>query len=210
MMAPLSVSLTDDTQIGRGQATDGVDKSPMEESYRKIWERIASGVQLHVSADAFQRWFAAIELVHADDVALTLQVPNTIFQLWIESNYLNLVEAATIAVLGSPREIKFRICQNGKSELPSNSNVELAGEPQSVIHEQESEAASVQGMNPRNSFDTFVVGSNNQFPHAAALAVAQSPAKTYNPLFVYGGVGLGKTHLMQAIGQQVMDLKKKI
>jgi hypothetical protein len=88
MMAPLSVSLTDDTQIGRGQATDGVDKSSMEESYRKIWERIASGVQLHVSADAFQRWFAAIELVHADDVALTLQVPNTIFQLWIESNYL--------------------------------------------------------------------------------------------------------------------------
>jgi chromosomal replication initiator protein len=208
MVAPLSVSPKDDTQTGRGQATDGVDKSPMEESYRKIWERIASGVQPHVSADAFQRWFAAIELVCADEVALTLQVPNTIFQLWIESNYLNLVEAATIAVLGSPREIKFRISQNGKAEPPSNSGGELAGEPKSVIREQECEAASVQGMNPRNSFDTFVVGSNNQFAHAAALAVAQSPAKTYNPLFVYGGVGLGKTHLMQAIGQQVMDRKK--
>jgi len=167
MVAPLSVSCKGDTQTGCGQAIDPVDKSPMEESYRKIWERIASGVQPHVSADAFQRWFAAIELVQADEVALTLQVPNTIFQLWIESNYLNLVEAATIAVLGSPREIKFRIIQNGKTEPSSNVSGELAGEPQPVIREQECEAASVQGMNPRNSFDTFVVGSNNQFAHAA-------------------------------------------
>ncbi len=177
----------------------------MEESYRKIWERIASGIQPHVSADAFQRWFAAIELVHADELSLTFQVPNTIYQLWIESNYLNLVQSATLTVLGSPREIKFRICENGKAEPVA----ELSNEPAPQrIQENETESASVLGMNPRNSFDTFVVGSNNQFAHAAALAVAQSPAKTYNPLFVYGGVGLGKTHLMQAIGQQVMDRKK--
>ena len=87
----------------------------MEDSYRRIWDEIASGIRPHVSADAFQRWFAAIELVHADEMALTFEVPNTIYQLWIESNYLSLVESAALAVLGSPREIKFRVSENGKA-----------------------------------------------------------------------------------------------
>src|SRR6202047_31575 len=181
----------------------------MEDSYRRIWDEIASGIHPHVSADAFQRWFAAIDLVHADELALTFEVPNTIYQLWIESNYLNLVEAAALAVLGSPREIKLRVTENGKKDRPPESKTEPPGNPlQTRSQEKEHEPASNDGMNPRNSFETFVVGSNNQFAHAAALAVAQSPAKTYNPLFIYGGVGLGKTHLMQAIGQQVMDRKK--
>ncbi len=181
----------------------------MEDSYRRIWDEIGSGIRPHVSADAFQRWFATIDLVHADELALTFEVPNTIYQLWIESNYLNLVEAAALAVLGSPREIKFRVSENGKSVRPPETKVEPAGDQlHARIQEKESEPAGNHGMNPRNSFETFVVGSNNQFAHAAALAVAQSPAKTYNPLFIYGGVGLGKTHLMQAIGQQVADRKK--
>ena len=181
----------------------------MEESYRKIWDEIASSIQPRVSIDAFQRWFAAIELVQADELALTFQVPNTIYQLWIESNYLNLVQSATLSVLGSPRDIKFRIAENGKTNVLTGSTTEKSSEPPQVkIPEKEFEAAGNHGMNPRNSFETFVVGSNNQFAHAAALAVAQSPAKTYNPLFIYGGVGLGKTHLMQAIGQQVMDRRK--
>jgi chromosomal replication initiator protein len=181
----------------------------MEESYRRIWDEIASNIRPHVSVDAFQRWFAAIELVQADELALTFQVPNTIYQLWIESNYLNLVQSATLSVLGSPRDIKFRMAENGKINPLAESRMEQSSEPPPArIQEKEPEAASNHGMNPRNSFETFVVGSNNQFAHAAALAVAQSPARTYNPLFIYGGVGLGKTHLMQAIGQQVMDRKK--
>src|SRR6201984_3275552 len=181
----------------------------MEESYRGIWDEIASGIQPHVSVDAFQRWFAAIELIQADELALTFQVPNTIYQLWIESNYLNLVQSATLSVLGSPRQIKFRVMESGKTNALAESRVEPSSEPpQARIQEKEAEPASNHGMNPRNCFETFVVGSNNQFAHAAALAVAQSPAKTYNPLFIYGGVGLGKTHLMQAIGAQAMDRKK--
>ena len=181
----------------------------MEESYRKIWEQIASEIQPRVSADAFQRWFATLELVQADEITLTFQVPNTIYQLWIESNYLSLVQSAILAVLGGPREIKFWVADNGKPGGLGEPRIEPVSEPpQPILADQEAEVASNHGMNPRNTFDTFVVGSNNQFAHAAALAVAQSPSKTYNPLFIYGGVGLGKTHLMQAIGQQAMDRKK--
>src|SRR6266404_190318 len=181
----------------------------MEESYRKIWDKIASEIQPRVSGDAFQRWFAAIELVQADELGLTFQVPNTIYQLWIESNYMSLVQSATLAVLGSPRTINFRIADSGKPGSLSDARLEQVSEtPQPILADQEAEVATNHGMNPRNTFDTFVVGPNNQFAHAAALAVAQSPAKTYNPLFIYGGVGLGKTHLMQAIGQQAMDRKK--
>ena len=181
----------------------------MEESYRKIWEQIASEIQPRVSADAFQRWFAALELVQADEITLTFQVPNTIYQLWIESNYLSLVQSAILAVLGGPREIKFWVADNGRpGGLGEPRSEPVSDPPQPIIADQEAEVASNHGMNPRNTFDTFVVGSNNQFAHAAALAVAQSPSKTYNPLFIYGGVGLGKTHLMQAIGQQAMERKK--
>jgi chromosomal replication initiator protein len=198
-----------DAQVVSDPLTDGVDKSGMEDSYRRIWDEIGAGIRPHVSGDAFQRWFATICLVHADELALTFEVPNTIYQLWIESNYLNLVEAAALAVLGSPRKIKFRVSENGNLGRVPDPQVEPSdSQIQAKIQEKETEPASNHGMNPRNSFETFVVGANNQFAHAAALAVAQSPAKTYNPLFIYGGVGLGKTHLMQAIGQQVMDRKK--
>src|ERR1700722_415118 len=208
-MECLCVSHLRDQQMAGGPRTGDVDKSTMEDSYRRIWDEIASGIRPHVSADAFQRWFATIDLVHADELALTFEVPNTIYQLWIESNYLNLVEAAALAVLGSPRAIKFRVSENGKTMKAPEPTFEPSDDQLQVrIQEKESESASNHGMNPRNSFETFVVGSNNQFAHAAALAVAQSPAKTYNPLFIYGGGGVGQTHLMQAIGQQVMHRKK--
>src|ERR1700719_3313750 len=181
----------------------------MQETYNGIWQEIASGIRLHLSADAFQRWFSAIELVQADEMALTFQVPNTIYQFWIESNYLNFVQSAAMSVLGSPREIKFRAADSGMTGPVVDAHADRVSEPLApTSHDEDSEGATNHGMNPRNRFEAFVVGSNNQFAHAAALAVSQSPAKTYNPLFIYGGVGLGKTHLMQAIGQQTIERRK--
>src|SRR6266403_1213819 len=180
----------------------------MQETYNGIWREIARGIRLHLSADAFQRWFAAIELVQADEIALTFQVPNTIYQFWIESNYLNVVQSAAMSVLGSPREIKFRAADSEMSGPVVDTHADRVSEPLAPTSNEDPEGAINHGMNPRNRFEAFVVGANNEFAHAAALAVSQSPAKTYNPLFIYGGEGLGKTHLMQAIGQQTIDRRK--
>jgi chromosomal replication initiator protein len=181
----------------------------MQDTFNEIWREIAGEIRLHLSADAFQRWFAAIELVQADEMALTFQVPNTIYQFWIESNYLNFVQSAAMSVLGSPREIKFCAADIGMTGPVVDAHADRVSETLApTSRDEDSEGAIKHGMNPRNRFEAFVVGSNNQFAHAAALAVSQSPAKTYNPLFIYGGVGLGKTHLMQAIGQQTIDRRK--
>src|SRR5580704_14937766 len=181
----------------------------MQETYNEIWRAIEMGIRPLLSADAFQRWFGEIELVQADEIALTFQVPNNINQFWIESNYLNVLRCAASSVLGGPRDIKFRAAVNRMTGPVVDAHPGRVSEPLAAISQDEdSEGAINHGMNPRNRFDAFVVGSNNQFAHAAALAVSQSPAKTYNPLFIYGGVGLGKTHLMQAIGQQTIERKE--
>jgi chromosomal replication initiator protein len=181
----------------------------MQETYDGLWREIANEIRLHLSADAFQRWFASIELVQADEIALTFQVPNSIYQFWIESNYLDVVRSAAMSVLGSSPEIKFRSADIGTiGPIVDARSDRMSKALASKSDDEDSEGAINHGMNPRNRFEAFVVGSSNQFAHAAALAVSQSPAKSYNPLFIYGGVGLGKTHLMQAIGQQTIERRK--
>jgi len=191
----------------------------MEDNFALIWKHIADAIRPEVSGDTFQRWFKAIQLLGADETQITLRVTNNIYQLWIETNYMGLVQASVLKVLGSPRKINFTISDAPERDetneptpapsKPSRSGA-AAGKTNATNSPSSPDGAPVpaNGMNPRNTFDSFVVGTNNQFAHAAALAVAQNPAKTYNPLFVYGGVGLGKTHLMHAIGQHVANTKK--
>ena len=201
----------------------------MQENFRLIWESIAAAIKPQVGADTYTRWFAAIVLVRADEQSLTLRVPNNIYQLWIESNYMPLVQQAIMGVLGAPRQLKFTFQGDevataaepagetvpggsGSARLPA-ATVET-GEARAFAASEMVTADSLDGnapsngMNPRHTFETFVVGQNNQYAQAASKAVADMPAKTYNPLFLYGGVGLGKTHLMQAIGQAILSKKK--
>ncbi|HEY2124496.1 MAG TPA: chromosomal replication initiator protein DnaA [Chthoniobacterales bacterium] len=178
----------------------------MDETCNQLWQRLSTALKPQVSPDTFKRWFSAVELVKATEDCLTFSVPNNIYQFWIESNHLSALQTAIASALGGPREIKFCPPAGSTGELGNSavSVVESAPEPPRDSRV----AANALGLNPRNNFETFVVGPNNEIAHAASLAVAQSPARTYNPLFIYGGVGLGKTHLMQAIGQYVFAKKK--
>ncbi len=181
----------------------------MDEKCAQLWQKVSAALKPQVSPDTFKRWFSAVRLIEATEESLTFLVPNNIYQFWIESNHMNALQAAIVSSLNAPRTVKFA--------MPSEAGVTVAEAPATQIEVTEPEAehhpdtrinGNALGLNPRNTFDSFVVGPNNEIAHAASLAVAQSPARTYNPLFIYGGVGLGKTHLMQAIGQYVCSKKK--
>jgi chromosomal replication initiator protein len=165
-----------------------------------LWTKISVALKPQVSVDTFKRWFSAVKLTNATADEVTLLVPNNIYQFWIESNHMPALQAAIASVCNGPRAVKF-IC------AVDTSGGSDAADPEPPLSAKAQAAAArsntTPGLNARNTFESFVVGPNNEIAHAASLAVAQSPAKTYNPLFIYGGVGLGKTHLMQAIGQYI-------
>ena len=179
----------------------------MDENYAQLWQKLSAALKPQVSPDTFKRWFSAVKLVQATDDAFTFRVPNNIYQFWIESNHMAALQSAIVTAFGAPRKVKFSSASDGtgrRRSCPKFRERNLRGRTPGTPRNR----SNALGLNPRNSFESFVVGPNNEIAHAASLAVAQSPARTYNPLFIYGGVGLGKTHLMQAIGQYV-GMKKK-
>jgi chromosomal replication initiator protein len=178
----------------------------MKEKCPELWQKLAAALKPQVSADTFKRWFSAVELIDATDKGLTFRVPNNIYQFWIESNHMAALQAAIISAFGGPREVKFTLPVGAGDQVAAVAPILPQIAPETS---RDTKAmGSALGLNPRNTFETFVVGPNNEIAHAASLGVAQTPARTYNPLFMYGGVGLGKTHLMQAIGHFVWAKKK--
>src|SRR6202051_275223 len=179
----------------------------MDKKCAQLWQRLSVAPKPQISPDSFKRWFSAVELVEATDKSLPLRVPNNIYQFWIESNYMPALQTAIVTTLGGPRPVKFCSPSGTSVQMP----VEDAAPLEKILPEPPANTkpgATVPGLNPRNTFESFVVGPNNEIAHAASLAVAQSPARTYNPLFIYGGGGARKTPPMQAIGQYVGMNKK--
>ena len=188
-----------------------MDKSSPHDSLPALWNDIATALKAELNADAYNRWFKDIELISLDAQRLTLRVPNNIFQLWIESNYLQILRSAIMLVLGEARAVQFVHADEASLAAARPPEVPETQGDEDFAPEPATPAAARNGvlpMNPRNTFEAFVVGANNQFAHAACLAVSEAPARAYNPLFIYGGVGLGKTHLMQAIGQHIAGKRK--
>jgi chromosomal replication initiator protein len=182
-----------------------VDKNQKTDHLKPLWKSIATALRAGVTPEIYDRWFKEVEPVEIGPDRIVLRVPNDIYRFWIEDNYLGSLRAAIMLALNGSREVQF--VSSEVAQIPSPPPVRPAVRPVETEEDIE-ERAAANGMNPRNTFETFVVGTNNEFAHAACFAVAQNPGKVYNPLFFYGGVGLGKTHLMHAIGQHIMVSKK--
>jgi len=177
----------------------------VEKKAKAVWTEACHRLKEVLSEDIFDRWIAVIQAKTLEKGILVLRVENDFYQTWLEENYLSYIKDAVTSVAGSDLTIEFVVSRNDPvvrrredtSGTTSGTDVPKTRFPSRNEHTQIK-------LNPNYSFDSFIIGSSNNFAHAASLAVAQSPARAYNPLFIYGGVGLGKTHLMQAIGNYVL------
>jgi chromosomal replication initiator protein len=158
-----------------------------------LWDQILARVEGKINRHSFATWFRPTTFVSCDDRRLLVGVPNAQFREWLTKNYQGVLTEA-LDDIGHP-EIDIVFEEVSDTPTPASPS---PGEP------------TVRHLNPKYTFESFVVGSSNQFAHAAARAVAEIPSKSYNPLFVYGGVGLGKTHLMHAIGHYILARQKKL
>lgn len=164
-----------------------------------IWGEILARIQTKVNRHSFYTWFKPTSFVADDGRAITVSVPNALFKDWITKHYSGVIGEALIEVNRADVAVNFVASPLLKGEMPTLPPPEASQETIPLP------TTSVAGLNPRYTFDTFIVGSSNQFAHAACRAVAEAPSRSYNPLFIYGGVGLGKTHLMHAVGHYVLQ-----
>lgn len=163
---------------------------------RDAWHEVLKDLQKELPPQSFSTWIQPMKPMHMGNGSFILEVPNRFFADWLQDNgFVPLIERTVQRHAGEPCRVEFRVQKADKPYIRPDR--ETTKPPPSADWTQR---ARTLGLNPKYSFDSFVVGSSNQFAHAASLAVAEKSPRTYNPLFIYGGVGLGKTHLLNAIG----------
>ena len=179
-----------------------------------LWDTVKHDFKGLFPEDVFQLWFEPIVLLEADEQSLTLGVPNDFAAIWINDNYLDLIVQRLRLTAGREVQVRLKkadVASPGAAGSALDAIAPVRGPsrhaPRRMGARVEERGAYTGTLNPRNTFETFVVGNNNQMAQAAARAVAQSPAQAYNPLFIYGDTGLGKTHLMHAIGHAILRNK---
>jgi chromosomal replication initiator protein len=165
-------------------------EQPIELTAETLWAEVLGRLRGSLNESTYRTWFGEAEGREVTGEAFVLSVPNDFTREWIEGHFLGLIHAAVRDVTGHERSIFLAV-----DETPRPAAVAQPATPR----------VDAAGMNAKYTFDLFVIGSSNRFAHAAALAVAEAPAQAYNPLFIYGSTGLGKTHLLQAIAQYVTE-----
>lgn len=163
----------------------------------EIWKKSLSVLEGKVGNNIVDLWFRPIKILQIKEKNVTIEIPNRFFKDWIEDNYPEIIPETVGDILGFPVSIRYKIEEKIDPEVKKK-DVRLENRRQKL-------ASRGIYLNPKYTFENFVTGPSNQFAHAAACAVAEAPGKNYNPLFIYGGVGLGKTHLITAIGNAVID-----
>ena len=165
-----------------------------------IWDQILSRVETKVNRHSFYTWFRPTSLVTDAGQSITVRVPNPLFKDWLTKHYSVVLTEALTEVRRVGTTLVF-VAEGAAAPIAAEAQATIPPLPPPL----ETASPVSAGLNPRYTFDTFIVGGSNQFAHAACRAVAEAPSRSYNPLFIYGGVGLGKTHLMHAIGQYVLQ-----
>jgi len=162
-----------------------------------LWTEVSGRLKSALNDTTFGTWFGDVSSHELTDEAFVLSVPNDFTRDWIEGHFLDLIGAAVRDEVGEQRQIRLFVEREVEPAGPVKEPAPPKGRPAFE-------------MSQKYTFDSFVIGSSNRFAHAAALAVAEAPAQAYNPLFIYGGTGLGKTHLLQAIGQYVGEHSRNL
>jgi len=174
-----------------------------------VWERAADRMRDHLGQVGFETWIGPLNFLGLNGKTATIEAPNRFFKDWVSERYMGLLRQSLSDEMGEQVDVRLTLGENGAPAVikPPNGNGNgnghrVASSPMSAPRDGQARDRHPQ-LNPRYTFAEFVVGSGNQFAHAAAMAVANQPGEKYNPLFIYGGVGLGKTHLVTAIGHQI-------
>jgi len=166
-----------------------------------FWDRVLARIETKINRHSFYTWFKPTSLIAETAAGITVRVPNPVFKDWLTKHYSAVLAEALTEIRAGEVPITFVADAQGEA-----SNISLSSEEAAVLELAPPVSTSgPAGLNPRYTFDSFIVGSSNQFAHAASRAVAEAPSRSYNPLFIYGGVGLGKTHLMHAVGHYVLS-----
>ncbi len=168
----------------------------------KIWKKSLGMIETSVGRGVFDLWFKPLKIRQLKDGQVVLETPNRFYKEWIEDNYSELISETLRVISGEEIEVRYRIAEKQDSDYRKIS-AKITGRRRALRNRGVN-------INPKYTFEEFVVGPSNQFAHAAAMKVAESPGTVYNPLFVYGGVGLGKTHLISAIGNMVVDRRQDL
>ena len=179
-----------------------------------FWDAVKPELEARFTEDVFNMWFQPMNCLQQTDTEVVLSVPNEFSAIWVQDNYLELISDKIRYVAGRPMQVFLKVLEesgrSGEQELDlgmaqKESDQARSAELAAPVDRPQGTRSTVGNfLNPKNTFENFVVGQNNNLAHAAAVAIANAPAKAYNPLFIYGDTGLGKTHLMHAVGHFIL------